>query len=92
MRVVGRPRSELRCAVVAQAQGATLRDIQAATGASYGKVRQVLSNGVRAGELTYSVERREHSRRPVAVYKVRERSGGGEAAGWMALGAAWRAA
>lgn len=67
-----RPQSDARRAIVGaiEREGpAALADVVQRTGLGYGTARQVLSNCVRAGELTYKLDRRPHARRPVAVYE-----------------------
>lgn len=66
-----RPQSDARRTVVDTIRGqrAALAEVVERTGVGYETARQVLSNCVRAGELTYKLERRPHARRPVAVYE-----------------------
>lgn len=67
-----RPQSDARRSIVDTIQNtgrAELRDVVRLTGVDYTKARQVLSDCVRAGELTYKLEPRPHARRPVAVYE-----------------------
>lgn len=67
-----RPHCEARRAIessLTQQGPAALVDVVQRTGVDYGKARQVLSDCVRSGALTYTLERRPHARRPVAVYE-----------------------
>lgn len=83
-----------RAAIVAavSSHGAlALGDVVQRTGVAPDKARQVLSNCVRSGQLTYTLERRAHAKRPVAVYEpaqVLEELAGD--AGWVDLANIWR--
>lgn len=88
MRPCGAARVALVTSLKAQGRGA-LADLVARTGLDYGKVRQVLADCVRAGAITYTLERRPHARRPVAVYEPA--TGPIERTEWRRLAAAWHA-
>lgn len=67
-----RPHCEARRAIessLSQQGPAALADVVQRTGLDYGTARQVLSNCVRSGSVAYTLERRPHARRPVAVYE-----------------------
>jgi hypothetical protein len=89
---MGRPRSDLRCAVLSVAsERLSLRGFVQRTGVEYRRVRAVVANCVREGELTYRLERAAHSKRPVAVYEpVLRPTGVGPCVGLSELMAVWR--
>lgn len=67
-----RPHCEARRAIessLSQHGPAALADVVQRTGLDYGTARHVLSNCVRSGSVAYTLERRPHARRPVAVYE-----------------------
>ena len=67
-----RPQSDARRSVVDSIERdgpAALSEVVQRTGVEYTKARQVLSDCVRAGQLTYKLDCRPHARRPVAVYE-----------------------
>ncbi|EYC52894.1 hypothetical protein AZ34_11945 [Hylemonella gracilis str. Niagara R] len=91
-----RPRSDARQALLADIRShghARLVDVVERTGLEYGKARQLLADSVRAGDLTYTLQRAAHALRPVAVYEPAvelEEMAGDCSAAALELAACWR--
>lgn len=90
MRPCGEARTKLVASLQADGCGG-LADLVARTGLDYAKTRQVLGDCVRAGAVTYTLERRPHARRPVAVYRpAAALDEMAESGSWHDLLTAWR--